>query len=73
MAVYVFPSTLVGGVTPVCGDCGVALCYDISDEEYRENQDFWDKWECADCRPDAVGSYLRYRQEKRDRGVVNNT
>lgn len=38
-----------GGVTPVCSDCGIHMCWDISDEEFEENIAFWDAWLCSDC------------------------
>ena len=49
MGVHVHPGTLPGSVTPICNDCGVALCWDISDEEYQEAKTFWDAWICQDC------------------------
>lgn len=64
MAVSRFNSTIPGGVTPVCGECGIALCFDISNEEYLENFKFWDNWKCEECNPDARGSYLRYRMNQ---------
>ena len=38
-----------GGVTPICKECGVSLCWDISDEDYKEASAFWDAWICKDC------------------------
>ena len=49
MAVGTLPSTLSGAVTPVCGECGIFLCFDISNEEYAEMKSFWDAWICEDC------------------------
>jgi hypothetical protein len=49
MAVITNASTTPGGVTPACSECGIALCWDISNEEYRAAEQFWDKWICADC------------------------
>ena len=40
---------ITGGVTPICNECGISLCYDISEEEYNEYPEFWDGWICKDC------------------------
>lgn len=50
MGVHVHGGTMPGGVTPICDDCGVSLCWDISDEEFAEAPDFWNAWTCRDCR-----------------------
>lgn len=49
MGVGISVSTLPGGVTPMCNECGVALCWDVSDSEYEQEKDFWDAWRCEDC------------------------
>lgn len=49
MGVTVTPSTMSGGLTPICNQCGVCLCWDISEEEYAEDKRFWDEWICQDC------------------------
>jgi hypothetical protein len=49
MGTAITASTIPGGVTPICNDCGVALCWDISDEEYAARPKFWDNWICRDC------------------------
>lgn len=49
MGAYVTKGTIDGGLTPVCNDCGIHLCWDISDEEYAENPRFWDEWICQEC------------------------
>ena len=36
-------------VTPICNDCGISLCWDILEEEYKEAKQFWDDWICQDC------------------------
>lgn len=50
MGVHRNKSTTPGGWTPICNDCGVSLCWDISDEDYRHRQAKWDAWKCRDCR-----------------------
>jgi hypothetical protein len=42
-------STLVGALTPICDECGITLCWDISLDEYLEKQEFWDNWCCDEC------------------------
>lgn len=49
MGVTTTPSTLPGGLTPICNECGVFLCWDISEDDYAENKAFWDDWICQDC------------------------
>lgn len=52
MGVMLKHSTLEGGVTPICNDCGVTLCWDISEEEYYQRKLFWDRWRCRECNPE---------------------
>ena len=49
MGVCTLPSTMPGGLTPICSSCGVCLCWDISQEEYDAHPAFWDAWKCEDC------------------------
>jgi len=49
MGVHIHPGTLDGGLTPICDCCGVSLCWDISEEQYDEEAEFWDDWICQDC------------------------
>lgn len=49
MGVHVHGGTMHGAVTPICNDCGIALCWDVSEEEYEQDQPFWDAWICEDC------------------------
>lgn len=49
MGVFVGPGTMPGGVTPICNTCGIALCWDISSDDYDERPAFWDAWLCQDC------------------------
>ncbi len=49
MGVHVSRSTMPGGLTPICNDCGVSLCWDIADADYAEIPSFWDSWICRDC------------------------
>jgi len=49
MAALKTRSTMPGGVTPHCNDCGVALYWDVDDEEYIHAKQFWDDWTCKEC------------------------
>jgi hypothetical protein len=55
----------LGGYIPICNDCGVRLCWDISVEEYQDMRQFWDLWRCETCDPDAVGSRKRHISKMR--------
>lgn len=59
------PSSMPGGITPVCSDCGVALCWDISVEEYCQGKEFWDEWKCSGCNPNYKGALKRFREERK--------
>jgi hypothetical protein len=37
--------------TPICSNCGVALCWDIALHEYEQRKQFWDDWKCESCDP----------------------
>lgn len=49
MGVHVHGGTMSGALTPICNECGVSLCWDISEEQYEEQAAFWDEWICRDC------------------------
>lgn len=51
--------------TPICDMCGVALCWDISNEEYIDNKNFWDNWECRDCNPNYKGALKRQKENQK--------
>lgn len=50
------------GYTPICNDCGIALCWDISPEEYEEKPGFWDEWRCKECYPKHKEEMCRQKQ-----------
>lgn len=64
MAVLISSSTLPGGVTPVCDRCGIRLCWDLSEADYRADQPFWDGWICQDCNGGQALSLSAWRQER---------
>ena len=51
-------------------ECGIHLCWDLSEEEYIEAKAFWDAWECEECRPGAKGSLNRWKAEKQNRRLA---
>jgi hypothetical protein len=54
------------GVTPICNDCGVFLCWDLSESEAEEAREFWDAWICRDCNggePLSLREWLEQRAE----------
>ena len=63
MAIGILPSTMPGAVTPMCSECGVALCYDIPNEEYQEAKEFWDNWTCKECNPNYKGSLKKFKEK----------
>ena len=48
------------GWQPICNDCGICLCFSISQEEYKRTKDFWEQWRCVYCDKYAIGSFARY-------------
>jgi hypothetical protein len=36
-------------MTPICNNCGICLCWDISEFEYLSEKEFWDAWICQEC------------------------
>jgi hypothetical protein len=63
MGVHITNGTLDGGLTPICNDCGISLCWDISECEYEEVKEFWDNWKCRNCNPDYKGARKRFLNE----------
>jgi len=47
----ILPSTLCGGISPICNSCGGVLGWDISNDEYLADKEFWDEWCCKECDP----------------------
>jgi len=63
MAASIMPSTMPGGLTPQCNDCGIFLCWDISQEDYQEAREFWDAWKCEVCNGSRM-SLKNWMEEK---------
>lgn len=59
-------STLEEGLTPICNECGVALCWDIHILEYEDDKGFWDEWKCKCCNPQYEGALTRWRIEQHE-------
>lgn len=51
----------LGGYQPICGDCGIALCWELSPSEYEEAKSFWDAWRCKKCNPNHAGALKRWK------------
>jgi hypothetical protein len=50
------------GWQPICNDCGICLCFVITDQEYERTKDFWEQWCCSQCDSYAIGSFARWLQ-----------
>lgn len=55
---------MIGAVTPICSECGIAMCWDIGLDEYAEQKGFWDEWKCRDCNPKASGALKRWKSNQ---------
>lgn len=64
MGVHVHGGTMPGAVTPICNTCGIALCWDIAEEEYEESRPFWDGWICRDCNGGRAVSLSAWRRDR---------
>jgi len=57
-------------LTPCCENCGVCLCYDITQHWYEDRKEFWDNWKCKHCDPFYVQKWiekeLKMRREERN-------
>lgn len=55
----VIPSSMhnPGFLTPACNACGIFLCWDITPEEYTARKEYWDDWECEECRTQGEFTY----------------
>ena len=63
MGVTILPSSLE--LTPICNECGICLCWDISFYEYIENKSFWDNWICEVCNGGTPLSLKQYIENKK--------
>lgn len=61
MGLHIHGGTMSGALTPICNSCGVSLCWDVSVEDGRCDQDFWDQWTCQDCNNGVRMSLERWR------------
>lgn len=50
----------IDGWQPICNDCGIALCFTISDDEKYRFGEFWENWRCQYCDPYVIGSFSRW-------------
>ena len=65
MGFQVTASTMPGAVTPTCNECGIALCWDISEEEYAEAAAYWIAWICETCNGGEPFTMLEFARRKR--------
>jgi len=69
----VVPSKMFSGaLTPVCNNCGISHCNDITQNEYEEMKNFWDNWECDVCNPNIRNHYLKGVREKKKHDSINS-
>lgn len=66
MGVHRHGGTMPDGVTPICNECGIALCWDIDNHEYSLAKQFWDDWICQDCNGGTPLSRAAWKQNDRD-------
>lgn len=57
---------VVDGYQPICNDCGIALCFSISEEEYKRTKGFWENWKCVYCDKHAIGSFARWLESHKN-------
>jgi hypothetical protein len=69
MGVHAHNGTMPGAVTPICNNCMIALCFDIGEQEYKEDKEFWDNWVCRDCNGGEPLSRHVWRQQHIQEGV----
>lgn len=62
MAAQVSNTFGADAITPICGGCGVALCWDVSTHDYLKEKAFWDQWHCQDCNSGSPQSIKRWRE-----------
>lgn len=65
MGLHKHNGTMPGALTPICNSCGVSLCWDISEEEAKQDQAFWDAWICRDCNGGHALSLQASREHSR--------
>lgn len=63
MGVHIHNGTMPGALTPVCNMCGVSLCWDIGEQQYHEEKQFWDEWVCRDCNGGEPMSLRQFREQ----------
>lgn len=39
----------LGGLTPICNECGICESYEIAHENYNEHPDYWENRRCPEC------------------------
>jgi hypothetical protein len=62
MGVHVHRGTMVGALTPICNACNISLCWDIGEDQYEQDKQFWDNWTCQDCNGGQKLSRKQWRE-----------
>jgi hypothetical protein len=68
MGVHIHGGTMSGALTPICNQCNISLCWDISEKEYDEQQQFWDDWICRECNDGTALSLHQWKNRSQERG-----
>ena len=57
-----------GEYQPVCDSCGIALCWSLTEREYRRTSSFWNIWECSSCNPEvSLANWIKNSNYKLER------
>lgn len=64
MGVHTHRGTMPGAVTPICNECGVSLCWDVGEDEYKQQAAFWNDWICKDCNGGESLSLTNWNQKQ---------
>lgn len=65
MGIHTHKSTMPGGMTPICNDCGISLCWDVDESEAETNAEFWNQWVCRDCNGGTPMSFHVWQTQQR--------
>ena len=60
----VLANDFIGGYDIFYCECGVKLCWSITEIEYFERKIFWDNYCCEVCNPDAKGAWIKANPQR---------
>lgn len=49
----------ITGIQPICNECGIALCWELIQQDYEDKKYYWDNWSCKTCKPNYLRDYRR--------------